>query len=243
MLASELITTIKNSLDDDNVYRTDAFLLTELNKGYKLTSLLTLFDEARSNVDISGTRNFFALPKRSSDVCIAPLYVADTNTGKRIHPARVDNFEFYSSGWEGTVDADGGQYYTLLSPYNYAHAAVVVCPIENVTSAQYTMLGAFEPSDLVSTDTIRIPDAHMMTLFYYTRFAAFISEPGRSEDALGAYKSYMEEIEKFVITLKSRFPSGRDYEPHPPEFTYDNVTDQQRKVAAPKEKETKNESE
>jgi len=237
MLTSELLTTIKSSLEDDNIYRTDAFLLERLNEGYKLTSVLALFDERRASVDIEGTRNFFAVPTDSGDVCIAPLYVADTNSGKRIHPCKIDQFEFYASQWEGTVDSNNASYYTLLSPFNHVHAAVVTCPIDDVGSSQYTFIGAFEPETLVATSTPRIPDSYVGILHHYTRFAAFIGEPGRSEDALKEYKDYTEVIEKFVITLRSRFPSGRDHEPFPPEFVYDNITEQQRKAAAPKEKE------
>lgn len=235
MLVSELLTTIKSSLEDDNVYRTDAVLLERLNEGYKLTALLALFDERRDSVSITGTRNFFSLPVDGTDVCIAPLYVADTNTGKRVHPCMLDQFEFYDTEWEGQVDSDGAKYYTLLNPFNYAHALIGVCPIENVTSAQYTIIGAFEPSTLTSTSEPRIPDSDIGVLYHYTRFAAFVGEPGRSEDALEEYKEYTKALEKFVVKLKSRFPSGRDHEPFPPEFVYDNVTEQQRKVAAPKE--------
>jgi len=242
MLTSELLTTIKTSLEDDNIYRTDAFLLERLNEGYKLTALLSMFDERRSSVNIDGTRNFFAVPTYSTDsaVCIAPLYIADSNSGKRIHPCMVDQFEYYASGWEGIVDSAGAQYYVLLNPYNYAHAAIVTCPIDDQGDSQYTIIGAFEPITLTSTAEPRIPDSHVMTLFRYTRFAAFTSEPGRAKDMIGEYKAYTEELDKFVVSIKSRFPGSRDYEPFPPEFIYENITEQEKKVAAPKQ-DTKNE--
>ena len=240
MLTSELLATIKASLADDNVYRTDAFLLERLNDGYKLSALLGLFDERRTSVNIDGTRNFFAMPKSGTDICIAPLYVADSNSGKRIHPCVLDQFEFYASGWEGTVDSTGAQYYVLLSPFNYAHTAIVTCPIDDQGDCQYTIIGAFEPGTLIATTIPKIPDNYIMILYRYTRFAAFISEPGRAKDALEEYKKYSEELEKYVVSIKSRFPSGRDHEPFPPEFIYDNVVEQQRKVAAPKQEEKEN---
>lgn len=241
MLTSELLTTIKTSLADDNVYRTDAFLLERLNEGYKLTALFSLFDERRDSINIDGTRNFFATPLGSSnEICIAPLYVADSNSGKRIHPCMLDQFEFYASGWEGTVDSSGAQYYTLLNPFNYAHTAIVTCPIDDQGDSQYTIIGAFEPATLTSTATPRIPDSHIMTLFRYTRFTAFASEPGRVKDMVNEYKLYTEELDKFVVSIKSRFPGSRDYEPFPPEFLYDNITEQEKKVAAPKQEKEEN---
>ena len=129
MLVSELLQIIKDSLGDDGVYRSDVFLLERLNEGYRLTGLLALFDERRGSVSTTGTRNFVSLPKSGSDECIAPLYVADSVSGRRVHPVKIDQFEFYQTGWEGEVDSDGAQYYCLLSPFNYAHVAMVVCPI------------------------------------------------------------------------------------------------------------------
>lgn len=240
MIVSDLLNIIKNSLGDDGVYRSDAFLLERLNEGYKLTGLFALFDERRASVSVTGTRNFTPLPKSGSDECIAPLYMADSVSGRRVHPVKIDQFEFYQSGWEGEVDSDGSQYYSLLSPFNFAHSAVVVCPIDSTGSATFNFIGAFVPTTLTSTSTARIPESHIGILSHYTRFAAFVGEPGRAEDMTKEYKAFSDGLELFVVSIKSRFPSGRDHEPFPPEFVYDAITEQQRKVAPPKQEEKEN---
>uniref|UniRef100_A0A6M3KTX2 Uncharacterized protein n=1 Tax=viral metagenome TaxID=1070528 RepID=A0A6M3KTX2_9ZZZZ len=237
MLTSTLLTTIKNSLGDDGVYRTDAFLLERLNEGYKLVGLLSLFDERRSSVDITGTRNFFSLPKDGSDECIVPLHVSDANSGKRVHPSQLQQFEFYQTGWEGVVSGSDANQYVLLSPFNYAHAAIIVCPISDAGASQYNIIGAFVPETLTSTSTIRIPDGNVDVLVHYTRFSAFITEPGRSKDAGEAYREFSVSLGLLVRSLRGRFPSGRDYTPFPVEFVYDVTTEQQLKTAPPKTEE------
>lgn len=157
MLTSDLLATIKSSLSDNDIYRTEAFLLERLNEGYKLTALFALFDERRDSLNIDGTRNFMSVPLGdNNEVCIAPLYIADSNSGKRIHPCMLDQFEFYASGWEGTVDSTGGQYYVLLSPFNYAHTAIVICPIDDEGDCEYTVIGAFEPATLLPISIPRV---------------------------------------------------------------------------------------
>ena len=234
MKTSELLAIIKTSLTDDNVYRTDAFLLERLNDGYKLTSLFTLFDERRVSLAITGVRNFFAMPKSGTDICIAPLYLADGSNGRRVHPCQLDQFEYYKSGWEGDVSSSHASQYVVLSPFNYAHAAIVVCPIADTGSVVYNMIGAFIPATLTVASDTQISDAHVDILLRYTRFAAFITEPGRAEDAVGEYKLFTEGLAQAVMSLRSRFPSGRDYEPFPLEFIYDTAPEEQNKVVEPK---------
>jgi hypothetical protein len=236
MLASVLLTNIKNSLDDDGVYRTDALLLKWLNDGHRLMAVFTLFDERRASVDIQGNRSLVGLPAVNGAECLAPLYVVQTTTGARIHPATLQEFGFQNAAWEGSVNTSGIGYYTLLSPHAHNFARVAVSTTAGTGSSKYNLIGAFVPKVLISTDEIGVSDEFIGGLGHYVRFSAFVSEPGRGKDAALAYRKFIEVMDRFVVSLKSRFPSGRDYEPRSVEFVYGAVTAQQKK-AAPREAE------
>jgi len=220
---------VKNSLEDEDIYRTDDFIDSAINDGYKLCAMLTLFDERRASVSISGTRNCTALPTDGTAECFAPLYVANSHTGSRINPARLDQFEFYSTKWEGIVGSENAQTYTVMSPYHSAMSSLLVCPIQNIGSTELTIIGAFVPSTLVTGSEPRLTEAFQDILFYYARFYCLISEPERGKDALEEYKQFITRLNEFIMSIKTRFPGGRDFEPNPVEFIYDMVTENQQK--------------
>lgn len=227
MRLDDLLTLIKNSLDRSSVYRTDAFLTRSINYGQRLIAVLTLFDERRDTVSITGGRNYIALPKDGDDECIAPLYVANTSTGARVHYASVDEMEFYSSAWEGKTDTDA-LYYTLLSPFSYAYASIVVCPYPTANTMTFSFVGAFEPVELSSdSDEPRLPEEYQDLLVTYSKFESFIGEPGKTKEALDEFKFFMSRLNEYIASVKARFPSGRDFEPYSTEFAYSVVTQQE----------------
>lgn len=233
-------TNIKNSLYEDGVHRSDDFIDLGINEGYKLCSVLALFDERRTSLNVTGSRNFNALPTDDSAECIVPLYVANAHTGHRINPVSPDVFEFYQSEWEGVVDSSGDAlYYTVLSPYHSAQATIVLCPIQNIGNTQLIIIGAFVPNDMSSdSDEPRMTEAFQDVLFHYGRFYVLSGEPGLVDLAQDAYQNFIFRLNALIQATKSRFPSGRDYEPKPVEFQYSSVTTQEREPV----KETKSES-
>ena len=229
MLVSEIIKNVQNSLADDGVYRTDTFLLGGINEGHKLVALLSLFDERRTSVGITGTRNMLALPTSGDAECIVPLYVADSDTGNRVQPARLDQFELYASNWEGEVGTGSNRYYTLLSPFHNAYAMLFACPVQNTGTTNLLIIGAFVPADLAATEEPRIAETYQDILYQYGRFYGYASERGRGADMLAAYQEFTKRLDAFIVGIKSRFPSGRDYEPTPTEFLYANISSGQQK--------------
>ena len=235
-----LRTNIKNSLYEDGVHRADSFLNTAINEGYKLLSVMALFDERRTTLRIDGSRNFNALPTDSSAECLAPLYVANTHTGHRVNPARVQDFELYSDAWEGLVASSGDAlYYTLLNPYHSAMSCIVLCPIQNIGITKLSIIGAFIPLSLsADTDIPRLAEQFHDILFHYALFYCYTSEPEMGTRAFDEYKEFVSRTNELISSIKARFPSGRDFEPWPVEFSLETITAQEQQ---PPKQETKNE--
>ena len=230
MLVSQLIDNIQSTLADKAVYRPDAFVLEAVNHGHKLTSVLALFDERRSSITISGTRNMTGLPLVNSSEMIAPIYVANTTTGSRVNPVSLEELELYASEWETVVDGTDVDYYTVLSPYHNAETMLWCAPVPTTGTTNLTIVGACVPVDLTATDTPRLSEAYQDILYHYGVFAGFASEPNRAQDAAEAYKLFVQRVNNLIADIKSRFPSGQGFKPRPVEFKYDNVTRSQQKA-------------
>jgi len=225
---------VQNDLDESGTYRTDAFLNRAINNGYRLLAILTLFDERRVTHTIAGGRNHAGLPQSNGQDCLAPLYMANTTTGTKIDPAALDEFELYSNAWEGQADTDS-LYYTLLSPYHYAHAQMLLCPSQEASETYMTIIGAFEPKVLAAdTDEPKMEEEFQDLLILYATFEGFLGEPGRVSSAGEAVKEFMKRLNEYMIHLKTRYPSGRDFEPYPAEFIYSDFTQQQQRERRPK---------
>jgi len=231
MQLSEIRNVIKDQLFENSVHRADSFLNTGINEGYRLVALMSLFDERRASINTDGTRNFVNLPVDGSATCIAPFYIANSHTGARINPLYVEEFEFYSTQWEGNIGEGDAQYYTHLSPYHTGFGVLVLVPIQNIGRNQLTFVGAFEPVAMsADTDVPRIPHEFDDLLVHYGVFYGLVSEQGGTEEALVQYQMFIERLNEFIAMLKARFPGGRDTEPEPVEFEYLNITQQEQRV-------------
>ena len=230
MLLSTIRDSIQDYLADKGVYRTDSFITEAINDGYKLTAVLTLFDERKETISIGETRNFVALPEDSDAEMFAPTYVANTSTGVRLNPVRLDEFEFHSSLWEGDIDGVDATQYIVLAPYDHAESSICVVPIPSGGSVDLTILGAFVPASLTASDEPRLSENFQDILFHYGVFHGFASEPGRGKEAAEAYKMYVTRVNELVAQIKSRFPSGQGFKPRPVEFLYDDIKRSQQKT-------------
>jgi len=230
MLLSTIIDNVQSFLADKGVYRTDSFITEALNDGYKLTAVLTMFDERRETVSIGETRNFVALPVDSDAEMFAPIYVANTSTGVRLNPVRLDELEFYSSLWEGDIDGVDATQYIVLAPYDHAECSICVVPIPSGGSVDLTIIGAFVPDTLTASDEPRLSENFQDILFHYGIFHGFASEPQRSKETAEAYKMYVTRVNELVAQTKSRFPSGQGFKPRPVEFLHDDVKRSQQKT-------------
>ena len=223
---------IRNNLDDAGVYRVDAFINDAIDEGVGLVSLFTLCDERRSSVNVEGNRNFNPIPTSGTAYCVAPLFVANANTGYRLAPCKVEQFEFYNTEWEGRVGTDGGSaYYTYVNPYHSAHATLVCCPQQNIGRTQLTVVGAYVPAALGSDSASpRFDDSFHDLLVLYGTFYCLVSEPGMGSRAGEVLGQFVTRMNAMTAATRARFPSGRDYEPRPVEFTYEHITEQDRRV-------------
>ena len=232
MLVSQIVINIQNALEDDGVYATDAFVLDVVNNGYKLIAALTMFDERRGTVSVSGARNMVYMPQVSSAEMLGPAYVANTSTGNRVSPARLEEFELHLAEWEGQVDSADTMYYTMLAPYHNSESMLWCMPVPSTGSVGLTIVGPCIPVDLVATDTPRLPEEYQDLLYYYGLFGCYVAEPQRAEDAVGAYKVFVERTNQLIEQLKSRFPSWQGFRPSPVEFKYTTIMRYQQKQAA-----------
>lgn len=238
MLVSQIITNIQNTLKDTGVYATDTFVLDVVNDGYVLVSVLSLFDERRGSVSVSGARNMVWLPTVDSAEMLGVAYVANTASGSRVSPVRLDQLELYTQEWEGVVDGADVDYYTTLSPYHHAEAMLWCVPVSTSGTVGLTVVGPCVPTALTAASTPRLPEEFQDILYYYGLFGVFVAEPGRAEDAAGAYKVFVERVNMLIENLKSRFPSWQGFRPYPIEFKYTSVMRYQQKQPAQTEGQT-----
>jgi hypothetical protein len=231
MLVSALVDNIQYTLADKGVYRTDTFVLSTINHGQKLVAVLSMFDERRSSISISGSRNMVSLPA----TMLVPIFIANTTSGNRVNPVRLNEMEFYSSEWEGVVEGADVEYYTVLNPHHDAEIELWCVPIPTTGTVDLSIVGAYVPADLTATSTPRLPEAYQDLLYLYGCFAGFVSEPGRTQDAGREYGKFVARLNGFVASLRSRFPSGYLFRPQPIEFNYEAVTRQQQKESQPKQ--------
>lgn len=227
MNLSELRTMIKDSLQDDGVYRDSTQVNIAINDGYFMACLFSMCDERKLDVYADGSRNFAYVPYTGNVYCIAPLAVIDAVTGYRLSPARVDQFNFYSTEWESLVDT-GALYYALLDPHDNARTALVTVPINQNGHAYYTVYGACIPEQLsADTDVPRFEAGFHDLLYHYARFYLLVGEPGFGDKATAEYGLFVNRLSELITSIKARFPSGRDYEPWPIEFAYSGITTQE----------------
>ena len=230
MKRSDIRANIQTALAEDGVYRTDTFLDNAIDEGNGLVRVFSLCDERRSSINVDGSRNFNPVPVSGEAYCFAPLFVANANTGYRLSPVEPDQLELHTTDWEGKVGTDGGSmYYTYLNPYHSAQATLVCCPIQNIGRSQLTVIGAYIPADLTGdTDIPRFDESFHDLLVLYGTFYSLVSEPGMGRRAAEVMGQFVSRLNEFTATVRARFPSGRDFEPMPVEFTYENVTEQDR---------------
>ena len=232
MQLSEIRTAAKNLLFEDGVYRTDSFINKGINEGYKLVALFSLCDERRATVNIEGSRNFNALPRTGTAHMIAPIHVSNSHTGTRINCIRVEDLEIHRTEWEGKVESQGDSlYYLMLSPFHYAHHAMVLEPIQNIGRTQLTIIGSYIPSDLTNdTDEPRIPESFQDLLVTYAHYYGLIGQTGANQKAQHGIQQFMTRLAEFVISVKAKFPGGRDYEPEAPEFSQLKISELEKKL-------------
>lgn len=225
-------TNINTALSEDGVYRTSTFINDVINEGNALVSAFSLCDERSANVDVNGSRNFNPVPLSGDAYCFAPLFVANSNTGYRLSPCKVEEFELYNAQWEGRVGSDGGSmYYTYINPFHGAYATLVCCPIQNIGKTQLKVVGAYVFPEFSGDTTVpRMDEEFQDLLVLYGVFYGLLSEPGMGKRAAEVLTQFVSRLNEFTASIRSRFPSGRDFESVPVEFTYENITDQDRKV-------------
>jgi len=160
------------------------------------------------------------------------MYVANTASGNRVNPTRLEEFELHLDEWEGQVSGSDVMYYTMLAPYHNAESMLWCLPIPSGGDIGLTVIGPCVPVELTVGDTPRLPEEYQDLLYYYGLFAGYVAEPGRGEDAAGAYKMFVERTNQLIEQLKSRFPSWQGWRPSPVEFKYTTIMRYQQKQAA-----------
>ena len=225
MLVSTVITNIQNTLQTTGVYRSTAFVLKGVNEALKLTSYLTLYDERKSSLSLTGTRNVTELPADSDGAeMIVPRYVANSASGNRVNPVRIIDLELSDANWEGVIDGADSFYYCLLSPVHELEVELMCSPIQNTGTVALDIIGAFVPVSVLSTDNIAFPEQYGEVLYYYGLFYCYMSVPGKAQECMESYKDYIRLIGLMTQESASRFPSDQGIKPVPVEFDYDTVT-------------------
>jgi len=224
MLISTVIDNIQNTLQTTGVYRSTTFVLAGVNEALKLTSYLTLYDERKRSLSITGSRNITGLPADSDGAeMIAPLFVTNGVTGNRVNPVRILDFELSTANWEGVISGADSDYYCVLSPVHSLEVELLCTPIQNTGTVVLDLIGAFVPVDVADGDDIDFPEQYGEVLYYYGLFYCYISMPGMVDDCLDAYKEYVRLIGLMVQESASRFPSDQGIKPVPVEFDIDVI--------------------
>jgi len=222
MLISVIITNVQNTLQTNGTYRSSDFILKGINEAFKLTSYLTLYDERRSSVSVTGTRNVSKLPEGADGAkMITPIYVSNGVTGNRVNPVRVLDLELADVDWEGLISGTDCDYYIVLSPVHELEVEVLCTPIQNTGTVQLDMVGVFVPIDVGSSDDVSFSEKYGEVIYFYALYYCYISMPGMIQECLSAYKEYVRLINLMVQDLSSRFPSDQGVKPVPVEFNYD----------------------
>jgi hypothetical protein len=222
MLISNLITNVQNTLQTNGTYRSETFVLKGINEALKLTSYLTLYDERRASVSITGTRNITKLPDGSDDAnMIAPIYVSNTTSGNRVNPARILDLELEDVDWEGLISGADCDYYVVLSPVHELEVELLCTPIQNTGTAKLDIVGVFVPVDVSASDEITFSEKYGEVLYFYAMYYCYLSMPGRVKECLEVYREYVRLVNLMVQDLSSRFPSDQGVKPVPVEFDYD----------------------
>jgi len=225
MLISIVIDNIQNTLQTTGVYRSTAFVLAGVNEALKLTSYLTLYDERKKSLTISGTRNIVSLPEDSDGAqMIAPLYITNGVTGNRVNPVRILDFELSNENWEGVISGADCDYYCVLSPVHELEVELLCTPIQNTGTVALDLIGAYVPVDVADGDDVAFPEQYGEVLYYYGLFYCYVSMPGMVDKCMGAYKEYVKLINLMSQDNASRFPSDQGIKPVPVEFDLDNIT-------------------
>ena len=94
------------------------------------------------------------------------------------------------------------------------------------------MIGAYIPADMsADTDEPRMPETYQDLLVLYGRFYGLLGQVGMATKAQQALLEFMTRLAEFVVSIKARFPGGRDYEPEAPEFKQLRITDRDKRLA------------
>lgn len=233
MIFSDLKTQSQNMLNDVNIFLPSDELETVLNEAQRLVCLLTFcFEKYKSSADwggvISAYQPIFPVP---SD-CIAPLFVYDSDNEQRIYPAKLSQFELSGSGWEADTGANY-QNYCLFDPtYNtpstngsetgcFRNNTMLVYPLVNTTSMQINMLyAASSPTMDSDDDVLSIPPGYDSCLLDYLMFYAWTKRKSQMamQEGLTKLQNFFATVNMLGEMMKSKYPSGRDFEPAPVEL-------------------------
>jgi len=140
-----------------------------LSYGYRLSSVLALFDERRMACSMaSGTRQVLYMPSDATGEMIAPVYVADmsvsgttnVDTGNRLSPVSIDKVACVAEEWEGYGSASSTNqdalYYSVLGLFHNAWAELWFVPAKNKPT--FSLIGPCVPAELGLTDEPRLDD-------------------------------------------------------------------------------------
>ena len=221
MQVSIVVSNVSNTLQTSGVYRSSTFIMKGVNEALKLTGFLTFYDERRSSVSVTGSRNVVSLPSEGNANMIAPIFVTNGVSGNKLNPVRILDFELSDTGWEGVVGEADFDYYIMLNPVHELEAELLCSPIQNTGTMTLDVVGAFVPQDVASGDVIDFPEQYGEVLYYYSLFYCYVSMPGMVQECVNSYKKYTELVNIMVEDLASRFPSDQGVKPVPVEFDYD----------------------
>jgi len=227
---------VKAILDDNNIHHTNSGVSLSINEGNKILSLTTLYYERTSSDWVPYTAPvvtgslFLNLPPD----CIAPIYVRDTVTKKRISPVKISDLSLEDRTWwrTYTTSAEGYKYYSLwnpMRPHNYSSQdylrfSMIVYPRVKSAALQISMTYAAVPATLYSVlNHSRIPEGFDLILGDYAIFQALMRQSGQVDQAVERLKSFLDGIKRLNEMIKSKYPRGRDYEPQPIEQLIERI--------------------
>ncbi len=187
MQLSELRDTLKQQLDEQGVYRTDAVLTDTLNEGYRTLALLTQGCELTKSFTYQADRHFKYLPHDF----FLPVAVYWNNT--RLYPVRIADLDRQSVSWMEDAPSEP-LYYTTIGALGQAPELWFYPRPEADATVRLTYAGI--PNRMTyDTDTPRLPSEHHFGVVWWGTAWELLKERG-GLFVNKAYQMYMKFVQE-----------------------------------------------
>jgi len=196
------------------VYYTSTEALDALNEGHRFFCLLTWCLETTGTLNLTAGTSFYHLLSSFSDL-LAVVRVRVANTGARVAPGRIEDFDAFNSVWQ-TVPGDPTNYQAL----GLDLLAVTPRPAADGRSLEVTYVRT--PTRFAGpSSTPEIPEEYHPSLVDYAVYRLRAKEGGQEfVKVIPLYVNFLKGARKFAGYVRNRMAAA-GYDRLPPELKRD----------------------